>query len=125
MTIDRAQAFAAALNTLENDADVSRFISDMFAAEVVLVRPETHQQEGGTPGAQAFWQQYVDQFQEVRSDFTRITGDETGVLEWTSTGRRLNGTDISYSGVSLVDFDADGRVVRFATYYDTSAFIAT
>ena len=48
-------------------------------------------------------------------------GDE-GVLEWRSTGRLSAGRDIDYQGVSLLTFDGD-RVSRFATYYDTAAFI--
>ena len=44
------------------------------------------------------------------------------MLEWTSTGHLTTGAEISYRGVSVLDFDAGGRVTRFTTYYDTAAF---
>ena len=42
------------------------------------------------------------------------------MLEWESKGTLESGRDISYAGVSLLTFDADGTVSRFATYYDTA-----
>ena len=44
------------------------------------------------------------------------------MLEWTSGARLRNDTKISYAGVSLLDFDDQGKVRRFSTYYDTRAF---
>ena len=122
MSESRGRSFADALQELEKSGDVPRFVSEVFAADAELVRPETGQAEQGTGGAERFWQQYVDQFQEVRSEFARVVEGEVAVLEWTSTGRLGSGAPISYAGVSLLDFDADGRVTRFATYYDTAPF---
>lgn len=124
MTTDRAQSFADALQDLERTQDVDRFVSETFADDVELVRPETGQQERGTGGATQFWKQYVDQFAEIRSEFSRVVDGEVAVLEWTSTGKLNSGSDISYRGVSVLDFDGDGRVTRFATYYDTMPFSA-
>ena len=124
MTTDRAQSFAAALQDLERTQDVDRFVSGTFADDVELVRPETGQRERGTGGATQFWQQYVDQFEEIRSEFDRVVEGDVAVLEWTSTGRLNGGSDISYRGVSVLDFDGDGRVTRFAAYYDTMPFSA-
>ena len=76
----------------------------------------------GTSGARAFWEQYLATFDRIRSDFSRVVDGEVGVLEWTSTGRLAGGADITYAGVSLLDFDEAGRVTRFATYFDTQAF---
>lgn len=125
MTADRAQSFATALQDLEGTGDVAGFVSAVFSDDVELVRPETGQQERGAGGARQFWQQYVDQFQEIRSEFGRVVDGEVAVLEWTSSGRLRAGADISYRGVSLLDFDSDGRVTRFATYYDTAPFGVT
>jgi hypothetical protein len=122
MSIDGARSFAAALQDLERTGDVAHFVSEVFAADAELVRPETGQQTHGTGGAERFWQQYVDQFAEIRSEFTRVADGPVAVLEWTSTGRLRTGADISYRGVSLLDVDATGRVTRFATYYDTAPF---
>ncbi|WP_375480927.1 nuclear transport factor 2 family protein [uncultured Jatrophihabitans sp.] len=116
------QTFADALQQLESTRDVDAFVSSVFAADPQLIRPETGQQEQGTSGAQRFWQQYLDQFQDISSTFDRVADGEVGVLEWSSSGHLSNGSDISYRGVSLLDVDADGRVTRFATYYDTQPF---
>ena len=122
MTTDTATRFADALQRLEREKDVYRFVADVFADDVELVRPETDQQERGADGARGFWQQYIDQFDEIRSEFSRVVDGPVGVLEWTSTGRLRNGAAIEYRGVSLLDADDDGRVTRFATYYDTAPF---
>lgn len=122
MSGNRAGSFARALQELEKSGDVGRFVAEVFAEDPELVRPETGQQERGAGGAQQFWQQYVDQFQEIRSDFGRVVDGEVAVLEWTSEGRLNTGAPIAYSGVSLLDLDDSGRVTRFATYYDTAPF---
>jgi hypothetical protein len=85
--------------------------------------PEAERGPGAEADAPTFWQQYLAEFDEVSSEFTRVTeaGDE-GILEWRSSGRLASGRDIDYRGVSLLTFDGD-RVARFATYYDTAAFI--
>ncbi|MBM9466439.1 nuclear transport factor 2 family protein [Nakamurella leprariae] len=119
---DRAQAFADAVVRLESSGDLGTFV-DLFADDAELVRPETGQQLAGRDGARDYWQQYLAQFRVIRSEFSRVAeGDGLGVLEWQSTGRLAGGGDISYRGVSLVDFASDGRVSRFATYFDTAKF---
>jgi ketosteroid isomerase-like protein len=119
---DRAQSFADAVVRLESDGDLDAFV-DLFADDAELVRPETGQQLSGRDGAREYWQQYLAQFQEIRSEFSRVTaGGPLGVLEWQSTGRLAGGAEISYRGVSLVDFAEDGRVSRFGTYFDTAKF---
>jgi ketosteroid isomerase-like protein len=122
MSIDRARSFAEALQDLEKTGDVAHFVSAAFSDEPDLVRPETGHEQHGTTGAEHFWQQYVDQFQDIRSEFARVVDGPVAVLEWTSSGRLRTGAPISYSGVSLIDFDDAGRVTRFATYYDTAPF---
>lgn len=115
-------SFGNALQQLETDGDVDTFVSTLFAEDPVLVRGETAQEQDGAQGAEAFWQQYLDQFSDIRSEFDRVVHGEVGVLEWTSRGHLASGADIEYRGVSLLEFDDDRRVTRFATYYDTAAF---
>ena len=121
MVAHRSEQFAAALNALEDGGDLDDFVS-LFADDVELYRPETGQQLDGPSGARSFWEQYLATFDRIRSDFSRVVDGEVGVLEWTSTGRLASGADITYAGVSLLDFDESGRVTRFATYFDTQAF---
>jgi ketosteroid isomerase-like protein len=122
---DRAQSFADALQQLEKSGDVDSFVTEMFAEDAELLRPETGQDVSGTGGARQFWEQYVRQFADIRSEFSRVVDSgQVGVLEWTSSGRLSSGADISYRGVSVLDFGQDGKVSRFATYYDTEPFAA-
>jgi ketosteroid isomerase-like protein len=121
MPTNRTQEFADALHALESGGDLDAFVT-VFADDVELHRPETAQHLDGIPGARAFWEQYLATFDQISSDFSRVVDGEVGVLEWTSTGRRADGSPITYAGVSLLDFDDDGLVTRFATYFDTQAF---
>ena len=121
MATNRTEQFADALHALEDGGDLDAFVA-VFADDVELYRPETQQKLAGTSGARAFWEQYLATFERIRSDFSRVVDGEVGVLEWTSTGRLAGGTDITYAGVSLLDFDEAGLVTRFATYFDTQAF---
>ena len=121
MPSNRTEAFATALHDLESGGDVDAFVS-VFADDVELHRPETQQQLDGIEGARAFWKQYLGMFGEISSDFSRVVDGPVGVLEWTSTGTLASGAPITYTGVSLLDFDDAGKVSRFATYFDTQAF---
>lgn len=119
---DRAQDFAERLTTVEQDRDVDAFVAAAFAEDVVLLRPETGQELRGHDGARTFWREYLQTFDSVRSTFSRVQDGEVGVLEWTSEATLVGGRDIAYRGVSLLDLADDGRVARFATYYDTRVF---
>ncbi|MDP9496635.1 MAG: nuclear transport factor 2 family protein [Actinomycetota bacterium] len=118
-----AQRFADALQELERTRDLDAFVQ-MFSDEAHLVRPEGRGDVTGKDGARQFWQAYLDQFDEIGSRFSRIEQDgRLGELEWTGTGRLRTGRPLSYAGVSLLEVDDDGLVTRFATYYDTAAFL--
>ena len=121
----RAQDFADALQRLESDRDLDAFLG-RFAADVVLLRPEPGGQERGTEGARRFWQAYLDRFSEIASTFERVVdADRLGELEWVSRGSLSTCRDIAYAGCSLLEHDDDGKVVRFATYYDTVPFVVS
>ena len=123
MSNERASSFAAALQDLESSGDVDEFVAAVFTDQVQLLRPETGQQVHGVAGAKEFWTQYLGQFLHISSQFDRVAEDGAlGILEWTSSGRLADGTDISYCGVSVLDFDSDGYVTRFSTYFDTAKF---
>lgn len=121
MTTSRAQSFADALQTFESDRDLDTFAA-VFADDVELVRPEQGGSAQGADGIRGFWQAYLDQFGEIRSDFRRVVeAGDLGELEWTSKGSLGSGREVEYQGVSLLEFGDDGKVTRFATYYDTEA----
>jgi ketosteroid isomerase-like protein len=121
MPENRASAFAEALQTFEQDRDLDAF-ARVFAPDAELLRPEQRGGEQGEDGVRTFWQQYLDQFASIRSEFSRVVGSgPLGELEWTSKGSLGSGNEVEYEGVSLLEFDDQGRVTRFATYYDTAA----
>jgi ketosteroid isomerase-like protein len=118
------QQFADRLQELERTRDLDAFLG-VFADDVHLVRPEGRGDAQGLDGARRFWQAYLDQFQDIASTFSRTVGSGSlGELEWTGEGRLPTGRSVSYRGVSLLELDDEGRVTRFATYYDTAAFLA-
>ena len=121
--MSRAQHFAQSLQELERSGDLDAFL-DVFADEVHLVRPEPGGTESGRDGARRFWQAYLDQFEHISSDFGRVVdAEQIGELEWVSEGKLATGRDITYAGCSLLEHDDDGKVSRFATYYDTVPFV--
>jgi len=119
-----AQQFADALQELERSRELEVFLA-VFAEDVRLLRPEVSGEENGRDGARRFWQTYLDQFDEIASTFSRVEQSERlGELEWTGEGRLRTGRQVSYQGVSLLELEDAGLVRRFATYYDTAAFVA-
>ncbi len=119
---NRSQRFADSLNALEQGDEQS--ILEQFAEGAELQRPERKEMRGESDDASTFWSEYMGQFERIGTEFNRVveSGDE-GILEWHSTGTLATGRSIKYAGVSLLTF-TDNGVKRFATYYDTAAFIA-
>ncbi len=116
------QLFEAALRRLDESGDPAAIL-ERFAEGAELFRPEVDRQSS-TRDAEAFWTAYRKQFDEISTEFThRAETEEHAALEWQSTGRLAAGRDISYRGVSLLALDGNGKVTRFATYYDTAAFL--
>ena len=116
------QLFEAALKRLDETGDPAAIL-ERFADGAELHRPEVDTQTS-TKDAEAFWTAYRKQFDELSTEFThRAETEEHAALEWQTTGRLAAGRDISYRGVSLLTLDSDGLVSRFATYYDTAAFL--
>jgi ketosteroid isomerase-like protein len=115
----RAERFADALTRLEQSRDTAT-MAEQFGDDPELRRPETDTATGDVDG---FWSKYLDQFDEIGTEFTHVAeAEDLAVLEWTSKGRLAAGRDIEYRGVSLLSFVGD-RVRRFSTYYDTAAFV--
>lgn len=118
---ERTQRFADALLALEKGDDAEMLAQFSDGAE--LQRPERKHGQAQENDPSTFWQQYLSEFNNIETTFDRIVeqGDE-GILEWHSKGSLAAGRDIEYAGVSVLSFDGDS-VARFATYYDTAAFV--
>jgi ketosteroid isomerase-like protein len=118
-----AQRFQDALRKFESEGDDSDLL-EQYAADPELLRPEVDKDGSSTTDPGAFWEAYRAQFSELSTEFTHVEeGDAFASLEWVSRGTLSAGRDIEYAGVSLLTFDDEGRVSRFATYYDTAAFL--
>ena len=82
---------------------------------------------GGDHGTDArkFWQVYLEQFGDIRSEFTgEIISDSSAALEWQSRGKLADGREVDYRGVSVIEFEGDA-LTSFRTYYDSAAFVRT
>lgn len=76
-----------------------------------------------TQDARSFWQVYLEQFNEIRSDFSHgIVCDNAAALEWRSRGVLRDGAPVEYSGISILEIDGD-TISAFRAYYDSAAFV--
>ena len=118
-----AQTFMTTLQQTEKSNDVGPLVA-LFAADAECGSIATKEPMTGPDAIKRFWLAYLSTFKQIRSTFvhTRV-GDGSAALEWTSEGTLPTGTAINYQGVSLVEFDAAGKVGRFRTYYDSAAFL--
>jgi hypothetical protein len=116
--------FAGALQDLEKSGDAA-MMTDLFASGAELTRPEAGKPGSTTDDVAAYWDTYLAQFDEIGTEFDQMReSDDMAWLEWHSNGTLATGRKIEYAGVSLLELDEDGLVRRFATYYDTAAFLA-
>jgi ketosteroid isomerase-like protein len=116
--------FGRALQQMERSGDAEELVAQ-FGEGAELRRPELEHSQGQTSDPEQFWRTYRDQFSEITTEFSHIAeADDLAVLEWTSRATLAAGRSIEYAGVSLLSFGNDDRVSRFATYYDTAAFVA-
>jgi len=122
MADTRTQRFADALQKFESSGDSTDLV-EQYADGAELTRPEADRGDSESDPS-TFWDAYSAQFDSIETTFSAVdeTGDR-GILEWSSTGTLSSGRDIDYRGVSLLTFGDDDKVSRFATYYDTAAFL--
>ncbi len=119
---DRTQAFMDALKTLESDENPDNLVA-LFTEEATLERM-THKTYEGKADTETFWQEYLEPFDDIATEFYNVTEDDDGaVLEWRSEGSLTGGKAIHYRGVSSLSFESD-KVKAFRTYYDSAAFLS-
>lgn len=119
MAQSRAGAFIDALHRLEEQHDLDGMVS-MFGDSAEISNPTDAEPHRGTEGARRFWDAYRRSFSDIHSEFRNITeSDSVAMLEWTSRGHAVEGAEVQYDGVSVIEF-GDGRVQRFRAYFDPS-----
>lgn len=115
-----AERFAAALQESEARKDPGP-VAGLFGDDAEL--SNLAHEERGADGARRFWQEYLDAFGTIRSEFSAIKqADGWALLEWTSEGTLPAGKPVKYRGVSILEVDGE-RVSKFRTYYDTAALV--
>jgi hypothetical protein len=112
------QRFIDALHQLE-DARNQDVICSMFADAAVLEAPRHTSGYRGVAGARRFWQEYLESFASIHSDFQQtVVGGDQAALFWTARGRlRHHDAEVTYPGVTLLEFQGD-RIARFRTVFD-------
>lgn len=116
MANETAKKFIDALHRLESDRDletiVGLFGEDCDINNVVTV------DNNRKNDARKFWQNYRDNFGEVRSTFrNEIITENRAALEWKTTGTSSEGNEFEYEGVSILEIDGE-RITRFFAYFD-------
>jgi ketosteroid isomerase-like protein len=97
---------------------VALFSDDAELINLAMPDPLT-----GKEGAHQFWEKYLSVFNHIHSEFIHVVEDNnSAVLEWISKGTLSTSEQITYRGVSILEFNA-GKVHRFRTYYDSAAFL--
>lgn len=119
-----ADEFVAALRQVEDAGNVDAMAA-LYADDARTSNPMSAEPHVGVEGARQFWRAYRDSFMRIHSRFRAIVEDDTrAMLEWTSDCETATGVRASYGGVSIVE-TRDGRIARFAAYFDPAALGAT
>ena len=118
----RTQRFIDALGQLEASGDADP-IAALFAEGADVSNPMVKHESEGKGGAHAFWTRYRGSFETISSTFRNIVdGQDVALLEWISEGR-MNGEEIRYGGVSVLEFGENG-ITAFRTYFDPAPLAA-
>ena len=113
------EKFIEALGKLEESEDLDTIVS-LFGKDCEVGNVTLTESLSGTGGAKEFWTNYRKTFGEIKSTFKNIIiTDGTAALEWTSDGTTLNGNEISYEGVSILEIENE-KITRFFAYFNPS-----
>lgn len=122
MATDIAQRFIDALHELESDRSATA-LAELYADGAVSGNTATTRTFDGPDGAREFWTGYRDAFGDIRSEFRNVvSGDASAALEWTSTGTLPGGEEVSYEGVTVLEFEQD-HLTRSTAYFDPRAIL--
>ncbi len=119
---DTTRQFIAALRHLEQQRDLQPMAA-LFTDDAEVSSIDGHGTRRGPDGITALFEEYLRQFDEIRTTFTQVTeGESHAALEWSSDAVRAGGHPVTYTGVTVIDLDGD-RVTGFRTVYDSAALM--
>lgn len=114
--------FMSTLQKVEETGNVEPLVA-LFSDDAELLNLAMLEPLKGKEGAHRFWEKYLSVFDRIHSEFTNVVeSDDASVLEWISKGTLPTSEQITYRGVSVLEF-RNGEVQRFRTYYDSAAFL--
>jgi ketosteroid isomerase-like protein len=114
------QTFIDALGQLEVEQNVEPLV-ELYAEDSRCENLTRESNLTGPDGARQFWTEDRGLFDTVHSKFhNTVSSGDVAMLEWTRTGVGRGGDSIDLSGVSVIEFQ-DGKIVRFAGYFDPSS----
>ncbi len=117
MAQNLSEKFINALNDLEANKNVEGIV-EMFADDCEIGNVTLTETMNGTDGAREFWTDYRDTFGEVKSEFkNKILSENVSALEWTTVGTSMEGHQINYEGVSIIELNGD-KIKRFFAYFN-------
>ena len=116
-TAINAEQFIAALREVEDRGNVDAMgplhTDDADISNVAQTEPDR-----GPNGARHFWTKYRESFTRVHSEFRNIVQtDKAALLEWRTAVTTAAGLDVTYDGVSVLEF-RDGKISRFRAYFN-------
>lgn len=111
-----AKKFVDALHKLEAERDLDTIVS-LFADDCQIGNVVTENKDKAI-SPREFWQNYRDNFGEVKSTFhNEIFTENASALEWTTKGTSTEGKEFEYDGTSILETGAD-KITRFHAYFD-------
>ena len=112
-----AEQFINALHKLEETGDAEQ-ISSLYAENAEVANVVSPKKFSGQEGAREFWTKYRETFGEMRSEFrNRIVTENRAALEWTTRGTSKDENEITYSGVTILEIEAD-KISRSCAYFN-------
>jgi steroid delta-isomerase len=106
--------FFAAIRAMNMDAWVST-----FDEEAVSEDPVGSPQRQGHDALRSFFLQMTDPFHRVgvTEDGVFLCGNRAAV-KWTGYGVGKNGREVTFEGIDVFEFGADGLITRIEGYWD-------
>ncbi|MDQ4122448.1 MAG: nuclear transport factor 2 family protein [Acidobacteriota bacterium] len=118
MSQQLAENFINALHKLEETSDPQE-IASLYAENAEIVNVVSPKNFTGAEGAREFWTRYRETFGEMRSEFrNKIVAENRAALEWTTQGTSKDNHEITYSGVTILEFDGD-KISRSCAYFNS------
>lgn len=117
MSRELAENFINALHKLEETGEAEE-IAALYSENAEIVNVVSPKKFNGTDGAHDFWTKYRETFAEMRSEFrNQIVAENRAALEWTTRGASKDEHEITYSGVTILEFDGD-KISRSCAYFN-------